>query len=59
MKTLFTFLTSPLGLPVSPLYEWILLAIIGEIAFRIAFRAVGELYDDGLINGGCFGSIFH
>ena len=59
MKLLFDFLTSPLGLPISPIYEWLILFIIGEIAFRVAFRAVGELYDADFISGRSIGSIIH
>ena len=59
MKPLFDLLTSPLGLPISPLHEWIILTMIGEMAYRVAFDTVGGLYDDGLINSGCLGSILH
>ena len=59
MKLLFELLTSPLGLPISPLYEWAILLIIGEIAFKTAFRAVGELYDADFISGRSIGSIIH
>ncbi len=39
----FEFLTHPLGLPINSLYEWIIMAILGGIAFVIAFSAVGKL----------------
>lgn len=39
----FEFLTHPLGLPIDSLYEWIIMAILGTIAFVIAYSAVGKL----------------
>ena len=42
MKILFDLLTDPLGLPINPIIEWIIMIIIGEIAYRIAFYIVGE-----------------
>ena len=35
----FDFLTNPLGLPIHPLWEYLILAVIGKIAFRIAWNA--------------------
>lgn len=35
----FDFLTDPLGLPIHPLWEYLILVVIGEIAFRIAWNA--------------------
>lgn len=42
MKILFDLLTDPLGLPINPFIEWIIMIVIGEIAYRIAFYIVGE-----------------
>ena len=36
---LFALLTDPLGLPISPLWEYLILLVISEIAFRIAWKA--------------------
>ena len=36
---LFDILTDPLGLPISPLWEYLLLLVISGIAFRIAWEA--------------------
>ena len=36
---IFDLLTDPLGLPVHPLWEYVILLVIGEIAFRIAWNA--------------------
>lgn len=41
MKYLFELITSPFGLPISPLYEYLLLAGIGAIAFRVAYDLAG------------------
>lgn len=43
MRELYSFifetLTDPLGLPLSPLWEYIIMAVIGAIAFKIAWEA--------------------
>jgi hypothetical protein len=49
-KFLFKLLTDPLGLPVSLLWEYIILLIINEIAYKIAWKASP---------GGRFGSEIH
>lgn len=49
-KLLYEIIISPFGLPVNPILEYLLLAIIGIIAFRIAWDASP---------GGFFGSIIH
>lgn len=38
-KFVFELLKEPLGLPISPLYEYLILLVINEIAFRIAWNA--------------------
>ena len=43
LSILFDFATSPLGLPISALYEWAIMAVIGAFAFIIAYSAVGEI----------------
>ena len=37
LKLLYTILTDPLGLPIAPLWEYIILIIVGEIVHEIAF----------------------
>ena len=63
MSTIFKFIfelaIDPLGLPINALLEYFILAIVGEIAFRITFRHVGDLYDSGLIHGSTIGSFLH
>lgn len=42
-KILFDLMTSPLSLLENPIYNYIAMAIIGLVAFKIAFYLVGEL----------------
>ncbi len=42
MKSLLDLLTLPLSLPVSPVLDYLICLIIGEIAFRIAYYYAGE-----------------
>ena len=50
LKFLFELLTDPLSLPINPLYEYIILGIIGIIAFKIAWE---------ISPGGKMGSLIH
>ena len=59
LSFLFDRITDPLGLPIAWYWEWIILAIITFAAYAIAFRAVGDLYDGGMISGSTAGSILH
>ena len=63
MRELFSFifdqLTDPLSLPITPLYEWAILGIIGMIAYAISFRIVGDMYHSGCIHGSFLGSLSH
>ena len=54
-KFIFDLATEPLGLPI----EWIVLLVIGEIAYRVAYDKVGVLYHNGSISGRSAGSFFH
>ena len=58
-KLLFDFLTEPLGLPIEWYYEYVILAVVGFIAYIIAFRCVGSMYSEGFIGSRCAGSFFH
>lgn len=49
-KFIFTLLTDPLGLPISPIGEYVLLAFLNEIAFKIAWNTSP---------GGTWGSEIH
>lgn len=63
MRELFSFifdkLTDPLGLPIAVWKEWLILLVIGAIAYRVAFSIVGDMYDAGDISTGVGGSFFH
>lgn len=63
MREVFSFIydriTDPLDLPLTWYWEWLILAIIGFTAYVIAYRAVGDLYDIGAIDGSLVGSIIH
>lgn len=58
-KLIFEFLTEPLGLPVEWYWEYIILAIIGFVAYIIAFKCVGKMYHNDIINSRGSGSFFH
>lgn len=58
-KFMFERLTDPLGLPINAFYEYIILAVIGAVAYGIAYRKVGDMYHGGLISGRTEGSFFH
>ena len=63
MRELFSFifgkLTDPLGLPIAAWKEWLILFALGELAYVIAFRVVGNMYDAGGISTSIGGSFFH
>ena len=59
LSFLFDRITNPLGLPIAWYWEWIILSVIELAAFAIAFRAVGNLYADGMISGSTAGSVLH
>ena len=58
-KFLFVRATDPLGLPINAFYEYIILAVIGAVAYGIAYSKVGDMYHGSLISGRTEGSFFH
>ena len=58
-KFMFERLTDPLGLPINALYEYIILTVIGAVAYGIAYSTVGDMYHISLICGRTEGSFFH
>lgn len=58
-KFIFERLTDPFGLPINSFYEYIILAIIGEISYSVSYRKVGDMYRGELIDGRTAGSFFH
>ena len=58
-KFLFERLTDPLGLPINILAEYIILGVIGTIAYIVAIRIVGDMYHGGQISTRTGGSMVH
>lgn len=58
-KFLFELATSPLGLPIEGYYEYLILIVIGTIAYHIAYAKVGDMYHNGWIIGKASGSFLH
>ena len=50
LKLFYTLLTDPLGLPIEPLWEYVILWVVGEIAHNIAWNTSP---------GGAFGSLIY
>ena len=50
MKFLYTIITNPLGLPISPIWEYLILLVVGEIVHEIAWN---------VSPGGTFGSLVY
>ena len=59
LSFLFDRLIDPLGLPISPVWEYLALLVIGFVAYVFAYRAVGDLYNSGDISTRVGGSILH
>lgn len=63
MREIFSFIfdkiIDPLTLPIHPLWEWLILAVIGEIAYRVAYSKVRKMYRADIIHGKFLGSFFH
>ena len=55
----FEYLTDPLSLPLNPITEYIILALLDWIARKLAYGLVGNMYGTNLISGGTSGSLFH
>ena len=58
-KFIFDLLTDPLGLPIEWYWEYIILFVIGAVAYAVAYRCVGDMYSGGMIDGSTSGSFFH
>lgn len=59
MGSFFNILTYKLGLPIDPFYSFLVMVTVGEIACRVAFSLVGDLYDKNLLQSSSGGSICH
>ena len=42
MKALLDFLTLPLSLPINPIWDYVITAVIGEIAYWVAYSFAGR-----------------
>ena len=58
-KFIYDLITDPLVLPIEWYYEWIILAVIGYIAYLIAYEKVGSMYRGDFISGRAAGSFCH
>ena len=59
LKPIFDLITGEFTLFNNIIYNYIALTIIGFIAYRVAWKFVGKLYDDDIISGSSIGSIIH
>lgn len=59
LKFLFDILVDPLGLPIEWYWEYLILAIIGAVAYGVAYRFVGDMYHIGAIDSRMGGSFLH
>ena len=63
MSTLFKFIfesfTDPLSLPISVFWDYVIIAIIGFLAYVFAYRIVGNMYRGDFISSSTAGSFFH
>ena len=50
LKVLYEILVSPLGLPINPIWEYLIILLVGEIAHELAFW---------ISPGGRFGSLIY
>jgi len=58
-KVIFEFLIEPLGLPIAWYWEYVILTVIGTIAYFIAYNTVGDMYRADFISSRTAGSLFH
>ena len=59
LSPVFNILTGEVAICGNALYNYLILLIVGEIAFRCAYNLVGDAYHSGIINGRTTGSILH
>lgn len=59
MKFLFTYLTDSFSLLENPIDDYVIMAVIGVIAYAIAYHLVGSLYRFDLIDGRGAGHFLH
>lgn len=59
LKPAFDILTGDVAVCDNVLYNYLILLIVGEIAFRGTYSFVGDAYRSGIINGRTAGSVLH
>lgn len=59
LKPLFDVLTGDVAVMDNVLYNYLILLVVGEIAYQVAWNLVGDLYHMGAIGGRASGSIIH
>ena len=57
LKILFQYLTDSYALLENPVGNYIIMGVVGGIAFLVAYSIVGWFYDEDLISGSSAGSI--
>ncbi len=51
-KLLFELLVDPLGLPINPVYEYLVMLVVGELAYQFAYEKTGVLSHREYMNRG-------
>lgn len=59
LSFIFDRLTDPLGLPISVVWEYVILLALNGVAYIIAYSAVGDMYRSGNISSSTAGSVVH
>lgn len=59
LKPAFDILTGDIAVCDNILYNYLILLLVGEVAFECAFNLVGDAYRAGIIGGRAAGSILH
>lgn len=59
LKPLFEMAIGEVAVCDNVVYNYIIVFIVGEIAFRMAYAFVGRMYREGAISGRGIGSILH
>ena len=52
LKLLFEWLVDPLGLPINPMYEYLIMLVVGELAYQFAYDKTGALSHKEYMNSG-------
>ena len=58
-KFIFERFTDLLGLPIDPIWEYFILALIGLFVLRISYLLIGDMFSYGVIESRFGGLLFH